>query len=90
LLAPVVSGPVRSRRLLAPVVEWSESLQRGARGTPSQKQSLAETDLDHTLPALGMREAENDEGEIPTVPRRTYASLIAAHPLVIVRAVVEL
>jgi hypothetical protein len=76
------------------VVRGSEDLQYGARGAPSEQRPLVEAELDHTLlPAPGVGEAEDEEGEIPdahrAVPQRLTFSLIA-HLTVIGRAVVEL
>ncbi len=68
----------------------SEGLQGGTRGAPSEQQPLVEAELDHSvLPAPGVREAEDGEGEIPEAPRaairRLYPCLIIAHTTVIGR-----
>ena len=52
-----------SARLL--LVGRSKGLKGGARRTPGHQESLADTELDHTvLPRLGVCEAEGGEGEI--------------------------
>jgi hypothetical protein len=66
----------------------TRSLQGSARGAPPDEQPRAEAELDRAvLPALGVREAESGEGEVPDAPRAVRQEiqprLIIAHLIVI-------
>ena len=41
-----------------------ENLHDGASGTPLEQHALTDTDLQHIVPAFGMRQAENSEREV--------------------------
>ena len=41
-----------------------ENLHDGASGAPLEQHALADTDLQHIVPACGMRQAENSEREV--------------------------
>jgi hypothetical protein len=42
-----------------------EHFHDGASGAPLEQHALTDTDLQHSVPACGMRHAENSEGEVP-------------------------
>ncbi len=83
------------RRLVGRPAEGPEDLQGCTRGAPPEQQPFSEAELDHPyLPAAGVGEAEDDEGEIPdafhVVPGSIYPLRIVEHPTVIGRLVVKL
>ncbi len=76
-------------------MERPEGLQEGTRGAPPEQRAFSEAELDHPLfPAAGVREAEDDEGEIPGSSRVVsggfYPLFIVEHPTVIGLRTLEL
>ena len=49
---------------LASRLAQPENLHDGASGTPLEQHALTDTDLQHIVPASGMRQAENSEREV--------------------------
>ena len=49
---------------LASLLARPENLHDGASGAPLEQHALADTDLQHIVPACGMRQAKNSESEV--------------------------